>query len=505
MARLIADLPMIVILMGLTALAMLVPAAHGFVVDREATGRVFLQTGLILLVLTGMIGLAAARRGRPAPQSLLGTLGLSYAVLPLMMALPFWQAVGNTTLANAWFEFVSCFTTTGATVYGGPGRLDGTLHLWRALAGWLGGFYFLVMAGAVLGPMNLAGAEVIAGRMPGRAVAGAAQVDRAAGPDRRVAAAARQLLPVWLGLTVALWVGLVLAGDAGLVGLIHAMSTLSASGITTGAPFSGAAAGLPGEVLVFAMMGLALTRRALPGRSIVDRSGPLWRDPELRIAAILLGCVTLILFLRHWSAAISFDQGEDVPSALRAAWGGLFTAMSFLTTTGFESAQWEVARSWSGLGSPGLVLAGLAIMGGGVATTAGGVKLLRVYALFRHGERELERIIHPSSVGGQGSAARRLRREGAVVAWVFFMLFATSIAAVTAALTLAGIEFAQALVLGLSALTLTGPLIDLAGSAPIDLAALGGGAKTILGVTMVVGRLEILAVLALFAPDSWRR
>jgi trk system potassium uptake protein TrkH len=144
-------------------------------------------------------------------------------------------------------------------------------------------------------------------------------------------------------------------------------------------------------------------------------------------------------------------------------------------------------------------------MGGGVATTAGGVKLLRVYALFRHGERELERIVHPRSVGGQGSAARRLRGEGAVVAWVFFMLFACSIAVVTAALTLAGTAFEPALVLGLSALTLTGPLADLAGAAPIDWAALGTAQKAILGLTMVVGRLEILAVLAIFAPDSWRR
>ena len=96
----------------------------------------------------------------------------------------------------------------------------------------------------------------------------------------------------------------------------------------------------------------------------------------------------------------------------RALWGGLFTVLSFLTTTGFESEQWLAASDWSRLESPGLILMGLALLGGGVATTAGGVKLLRVYALMRHGERELDRLVHPSSVGGSGQTARRIRRQG---------------------------------------------------------------------------------------------
>jgi trk system potassium uptake protein TrkH len=178
--------------------------------------------------------------------------------------------------------------------------------------------------------------------------------------------------------------------------------------------------------------------------------------------------------------------------------------LSFLTTTGFESAGWAQAQVWSGLSTPGLMLAGLAVIGGGVATTAGGVKLLRVYALYRHGEREMERLVHPNSVGGSGVIARRLRRQGALVAWIFFMLFAMSIALVMLALSLTGLNFETTTVLAVSALSTTGPLAGIAAETPISWAGLGGAAQVILAAAMVLGRLETLAIIALLNPDFWR-
>jgi trk system potassium uptake protein TrkH len=84
------------------------------------------------------------------------------------------------------------------------------------------------------------------------------------------------------------------------------------------------------------------------------------------------------------------------------------------------------------------------------------------------------------------------------------MLFALSIAILVAALALAGIEFETALILTLGALTTTGPLTSVAATDPIALALLPAAAKAILGVAMVIGRLELLAILVLLAPDSWR-
>jgi trk system potassium uptake protein TrkH len=215
--------------------------------------------------------------------------------------------------------------------------------------------------------------------------------------------------------------------------------------------------------------------------------------------------VPLLLFLRHWLGAYDFGEEENLGAALEALWGGVFTVLSFLSTTGFVSADWDAAQSWSGLDTTGLILLGLAIVGGGVATTAGGVKLLRVYALYLNGMREVERLVHPSSVGRASVFSRRLRRRGAFVAWVFFMLFALSLAAVTVLFAALGSDFEEALVLTIAALSTTGPLLTAAAETPISLAELPSDAKLLFAAAMVLGRFELLAIIALMTPQLWRR
>jgi trk system potassium uptake protein TrkH len=504
LARL-ALLPLIVVLLGMTALLMWLPAAHAAVTRDLETARAFFYAGAVLLVLTTMLALATVTYApRNAARSHLATLAGAYLVLPVAMVLPFVAAVPDTSLTNAWFEMLSAFTTTGATAYD-PARLPPAVHLWRATVGWFGGFFILLAAYSVLAPLNLGGAEVISGRVPGRGAKGATQITRIAEPAERITRYAMTLFPVYTGLTAGLWVMLLIAGEDGLLALTHAMGTLSTSGISAGQGMQSSGAGLTGELVIFAFLIFAVTRRALPFTHLADKSLPLWRDPELRLAILLLAIVPLVLMLRHMLAELPGESLDTPTGAAASLWGAVFTAASFLTTTGYESAYWTSAGLWSGLQAPGMILLALAIIGGGVATTAGGVKLLRVYALYRHGERELERIVHPSSVGGQGSEARRLRREGAYMAWIFFMLFAMSVAVTILALSMAGQPFQEALVLALAALTTTGPLAETALATPILYGPLSGLEKAILGVAMIIGRLETVALIALLAPGDWRR
>jgi trk system potassium uptake protein TrkH len=258
-------------------------------------------------------------------------------------------------------------------------------------------------------------------------------------------------------------------------------------------------------VLVFLFLVFALSRKTFAGAAQGGGVGATWRDPEFRMGMALVVVVPALLFLRHWLGALEVDDENDLVAGLKAFWGALFSVGSFLTTTGFVSDDWLGSSQWSGLTTPGLILMGLALIGGGVATTAGGVKLLRVYALWKHGVRELEKLVDPHSVGGRGAVARHLRRKGAYIAWIFFMLFAMSIAVVMLALSLDGLALEDSVILSISALSTTGPVALVAGEAPLSYAELSDAARMILAAAMVLGRVETLAIIALLNPEFWRR
>ncbi|KPA22647.1 Trk system potassium uptake protein TrkH [Shimia sp. SK013] len=499
-------LPLFLYIVAASGAAMFVPAIVASVQDFHFFARMFFYSGLLVLFVSGMIALALAgtqRRTRTVDN--LRALFFAFTVLPVILALPYYEAMGSITFVDAYFEMLSSLTTTGASVIRHPEAVSDAIHLWRGLVGWFGGLLMWVAAGAVFAPLSLGGYEVTALGEPGQASASYGQMQRA-DPMKRWLRSLQTLLPIYIGLSIALAVMLLVLGERPLDAVMYAMATMSTSGITASRGVSEGLSGIGGELIIFLFLLFALSRATFSADTGNVRRSNLWLDPELRLGFLIVVVVPTFLFLRHWGFTLSEESGADWSSAFLAAWGGLFTTLSFLTTTGFESAGWADARNWSGLGTPGFLLMSLALIGGGVATTAGGVKLLRVYALYLQGLGEMERLVHPSVVvGNRRAGARRIRRRGAVIAWVFFMLFAMSLAAVTVALAMFGSSFEDALILAISALTTTGPLTQLAPEVPIELYDLNNAKKLILCVAMVLGRLETLAIIALLSPDLWQK
>ncbi|MEL6449737.1 MAG: potassium transporter TrkG [Pseudomonadota bacterium] len=497
-------LPLFLLVFGLFSAAMLVPAVYGGVVRELVTARAFLYSGCLGLAIFGLIGLAHA--GRDPRHGTLGplvSLFSAFVFLPALLAVPFYEGLRTTSFLNAYVEMVSAITTTGATMFDDPTRLNGPLHLWRAMVAWMGGLMMWVAASAILAPLNLGGFEVTARAEPGRSEG--RDVGMTAPEVRvRLVKVGAVLVPIYLSLTLLLWVLLAVGGDASLTAICHAMSIMATSGISPVGGLEGAGSGMTGEAVMLLFMLFALSRLTFSADTVTSDTGGLARDPEFRIGLALVITVPLVLFLRHFVGAIDVAAQDDWRDALRALWGSAFTVMSFLTTTGFASANWADAQAWSGLETPGLLLMGLALVGGGVATTAGGVKLLRVFALYLNGVREMERLVHPSSVSGAGALGRRLQKGGAFIAWIFFMLFALSLALITILLAGAGVDFDTALIIAVSGLSTTGPLLDVAGDAPIRLIELTAAAKAVFTAAMVLGRLETLAIIALLTPDLWR-
>lgn len=497
-------LPLFLLISGLFAVAMFIPSAYALTQDDPAAARSFLYAGALGLVAITLVALA--RSGRPSRYGTLGqllSLMATFTVLPMFLAVPLHDALKTTSFLNAYFDMVSAITTTGANLFEDPTRLSNTLHLWRALVGWMGGLLMWIAASAILAPLSLGGFEVTARGQPGQA-AGDNALQQNTAPRLRMLRITATLVPIYAGLTGVIWLLLMISGEVALNGVIHAMSVMATSGISPVGGVQNGASGLGGEIILFLFMFFALSRLTFSNDTATTGYGRLDKDPEFRLGLLLVLGIPMLLFIRHWVAAFDVSSTENVTMALHAFWGAMFTVMSFLTTTGFVSADWSEAQQWSGLGTPGLILMGLALIGGGVATTAGGVKLLRVYALYLNGYREIERLVHPSSVSGSIGGNKRIQRNGAFIAWVFFMLFALSMALVSVVLAALGVGFDQAIILSIATLSTTGPLIEVAAETPIHLAELGGWTKGVLCVAMVLGRLETLAIIALLTPDLWR-
>ncbi|UZD91987.1 TrkH family potassium uptake protein [Cognatishimia activa] len=505
MIRALQNMPLLLQFTAIAGVAMLLPSIYALRLEEFHIARSFLYSGVLTLFVTSLIAVAvrAEKDDEVRLQRYLFALFAAYTILPIALAFPFYEALGTTSFLNAYLEMVSCLTTTGFVLFEDPGRLSPALHLWRAIVGWMGGLMMWVAAVAVFSPLSLGGYEVSArsdfdqfnehGQRLGRLDAG-----------RRWRRTALHLVPVYVGLTLVLWILLMVIGERSLTAMTHAMSVMATSGISNVGGIQEASTGLAGEILVFLFLFFALSRKTFATELGATRREKLFDDPEFRFAIFLVLVVPTLLLLRHWFGAIDVDEEFNLTAAFKAAWGSIFTVLSFLSTTGFESADWQTAQNWSGLSTPGLILLGLSMIGGGVATTAGGVKLLRVYALYLQGLREMERLVHPSSVSASGSKTRRIRRQGALIAWVFFMLFALSMAAVTLMLTGLGIGFQDGLVLAISALSTTGPLAQAAVQSPIEILSEAAGVKIVLCAAMVLGRLETLAIIALLSPNLWR-
>lgn len=500
----ILQLPLFLLIFGVFCASMIVPSFYAFVTRDLLASRAFLYSCLLGLVVFSLIAIAhSGRKPRHGALGPLLSLFSSFVFLPVILSIPFLEALPTTRFINAYFDMVSSITTTGASIFDDPGRLSDTLHLWRAQVAWMGGLLMWIAASAILAPLHLGGFEVTSQAEPGNPDARRATTDPI-NPRLRLLRSTGALAPTYLALTLVLWLLLLANGDKSLVALCHAMSVMATSGISPLGGTHDTGVGFGAEAVMMLFMLFALSRLTFSKDTITATQGGLLTDPEFRMGLALIIGVPLILFARHFLGAFDVAASAEPSKSGSALWGAIFTVTSFLTTTGFVSSSWGEAQSWSGLDTPGLILMGLALVGGGVATTAGGVKLLRVFALYRNGARELERLVHPNSVSGAGASGRRLQSNGAFIAWIFFMLFALTLAGVTLLLTFVGAPFEDALVMSVATLSTTGPLIEFAADAPINLIQLADPAKMILIAAMVLGRLETLAIIALLTPDLWR-
>ncbi|MEM0943270.1 MAG: potassium transporter TrkG, partial [Pseudomonadota bacterium] len=399
-------LPFLSLLVGVLGALMLVPTIMAATQGDWKSSRSFLYAAIFVLVASAAIRFVSPAAPARTARRELAVLLFGWVFLPIFAAIPLTMVTPAIGLVGAWFEMTAALTTTGGTVYGSLAAVPDAVHLWRGMVGWAGGLMTLVAAYAILAPRRLGGFEIEAStlRGPGRendqVVSLSATTPALAS---RLSRAARVIVPVYGLLTAGLAIIFNTLGQGGLESAVHAMSILSTSGISPVQGGLAAANSFSAEAVAALFLLITATPVLWSKASQTGLNVPWQRDPQLRMLLFLVGITTLALFARHWLGALTVDDSEPLSDAFTALWGNIFTTLSFLSTTGFESASWEASRNWSGLSNPGLFLLALATVGGGAATTAGGVKLIRAFALMRHGYREIERLAQPASIIGVGS------------------------------------------------------------------------------------------------------
>jgi trk system potassium uptake protein TrkH len=395
---------------------------------------------------------------------------------------------------NAFFEGMSGFTTTGASVLTDIEALPQALLMWRQFTQWLGGMGIIVLALAVLPRLRIGGRQLFESEVPG------SEMERLAASIRETA---RRLWILYLALTAALVVLLAAYGLTGLDkvmtpfdALAHALTTMPTGGFSPRAESLGAfGPATQWTVIVFMLVGgtnFALLYAVLVRR----RLRALTRDDEFRLYVALAVVASVVLFAEL--AAKGIFEGE---AALRHA---AFQAVSLMTTTGYASADYV---QWTTLAAVGLV--GLMFIGGSAGSTAGSVKVVRHLLIGKILRRELDLTVHPEIISPIRFSGRAVEEKTtrAVIAFVLLYvgLFAVGVLLITIDAAVGNREVTpfEAIAASATAIGNVGPGYGFAGPFG-SFEPFSGFSKAVLMALMWMGRLEIITVTVLFTRRYWR-
>lgn len=450
---------------------------------RTGFGVSFLTALALALALWLTSRSASARMFR---KDALATIGIGWILASLVCSLPFFLILPELGIANAIFESTSGLTTTGASVLSDLERLPNSLLFWRSILQWMGGLGVVVFFVALLSFLG-ASAKVLYSR---EASATAEELDTA-----RVQQGIGRLMLLYFGLSVLCLVTYLLCGLSVFDAVTHMMTTVSTGGFSTR---SASLAAYENPWLEWA----AIVFMVLGGLSFIFILRLIRREwEEMRHATevvfylvVLVGASLLI-----W-AFLSLEGSTDAPwsELLRQA---TFQVVSIMTTTGYATADYD---QW--LPVTQILLLTLMLLGGCSGSTAGGAKVIRLVVALKICRVHLERAFRTHVVRAVRVHGNTLNQEGQESVLVYLVLLGlVSFAGwILVGLFEPQLSFTGAFSATVACLFNIGP--GLAEVGPMqNFALLGAPTKLVLSLMMILGRLELYAVLVLFEPSLWKK
>jgi trk system potassium uptake protein TrkH len=406
---------------------------------------------------------------------------VSWLVLTAFAALPFaWSSI-ELSYTDAFFEAMSGITTTGSTVIDGLDTLSPGILLWRGLLQWLGGLGIIVMALSVLPMLKVGGMQLF--RTEG--------FDTAGKILPRATQIAGELSILYIFLTAACALSYRMAGMSAFDALVHAMTTIATGGYAnydaSFAHFNSAPIKLIGIIfMVLGSLPFVLYLQMVRGDIFV-----VARDTQVRWFLGTAGVFTLVGVASY--SLMVMRPGDA--SVLDAA----FNVVSIMSGTGYSTGNFD---SWGPLAVA--LFFTLMFIGGCSGSTSCGIKIFRFQVLFQGLRQKLRLMFHPHGIFLETYNGRPLSGEVISAVMAFFFLYMASFMVTALALGLTGLDHLTAISSAATAISNVGPgLGDKVGPAG-HFAAIPDSAKWIMSAAMLLGRLELFAVLVLFLPAFWR-
>ena len=407
----------------------------------------------------------------------------AWIAFSLFGMLPYYISGYVPDVTNAFFETMSGFTTTGASILNNIESLPHALLFWRSLTQWIGGMGIVIFTIAVLPIFGVGGIQLFAAEATGP------KLDKV---SPRISITAKWIWSIYLGLTVAATAALAAGGMSLFDSVCHAMSTTATGGFSTrqGSIAAFHSSYIEYVVLVFMFLS-GINFSLLYLLFLKGRIKKLFRDTELKWYVS-----TVLFFTALITVGLVLTSPVGIEEAFRKA---SFLVVSLQTTCGFITADY---MQWA----PPLWMLTTVITycGACAGSTSGGIKCIRSVIMVRMAKNEFKHILHPNAVlpiRVNGTAVSAVTKSTVLSFIVVFLLLVLT---GWFLMMVFGVEFEESYSVVISSLANVGPGIGKCGPA-FSWDALPDAAKWLSALLMLIGRLELFTVLLLFTPAFWKK
>ncbi len=436
-----------------------------------------IMSGFLLFILNNRIEKKVEKR----EAYLIVTLG--WVVLSFFGALPFYISGYIPSYSDAFFETMSGFTTTGASILNDIESLPHGLLFWRSTTQWIGGMGIIVLSIAIFPLIKIGGIQLFSAEVPG------ISTDKL---HPRIKETAKKLWMLYVGFTLAETILLYLGGMTLFDAINHSFTTMATGGYSTRQASIAAWDSPFIHYVITVFMIIAGTNFSLSYFAITGQFKKVFKNSELKFYLLIILSSGLIIAAGLW-----LYMGLPPEKAFRDS---IFQVVSIITTTGYATTNY---LAWTPSGLWVIILL-LMFVGGSSGSTGGGLKVVRIHILLRNSYTEFKRLIHPHAVLPVRYNKSALPQQLINNVLAFAILYIMVIAAGSVILSFTGLDFESSFGAVATSLGNIGPGIGSVGPAS-NFAHLTVSAKWLLSFFMLLGRLELFTVLIIFTKAFWRK